>query len=147
VEGNIRDADCWERVYREKNAAAEKAAAETAEKARVEAERQERLKAEMPTVAAARGWVMRQCGFAPSRRGRGVEQVIEAVLAQDQAGGALLCDVASKMAEAWRRYQANGEYLRVHYGPVKFFRLSIWRDERGWSWDEAKLELRNGARV
>jgi hypothetical protein len=41
----------------------------------------------------------------------------------------------------------NGEYLRIQYGPVKFFELGIWKDSRGWAWDEAKLERVRGARV
>lgn len=137
----------WEGYYREVNQAAAREEAKAAEAERVEAMRLESLKTELATVPAAQAWVMRQCGFVKNRRRRGVEPVIEAVLAQDLATGKPLWETAPKMAEAWKSYQSNGEFLRVQYGPVKFFELGIWRDPRGWAWNEEKLERQRGARV
>jgi cell division septum initiation protein DivIVA len=137
----------WEGYYREANQADAREAAKAAEEQHAEMERLARLKAELATVSAAADWVMRQCGFVKSRRRRGVEPVIEGVLAQELAAGKPLWEIAPKMAKAWESYQRNGEFLRVQYGPVKFFELGIWRDSRGWTWNEEKLERQRGASV
>ncbi len=136
------DAAMWEGWYTEQNEAAAKACAEEAERERNEAARLDRMKAEMPTVASARAWMMRECGFVPSRRARELEGALEAVLNLEVGCGAALWEVAPKMAQAWQRYQANGALMSIHYGPVKFFELGIWRDERGWPWDQAALRDR-----
>jgi hypothetical protein len=107
----------------------------------------ERLKTELCTVLAAKSWVMRQCGFVDRNRKRGVGSAIEAVLRQECEAGKTLLQAAPAMADAWKIYVENGEYLRIQYGPVKFFELAIWKDQRGWAWDEEKLERRKNARV
>lgn len=137
----------WTGYYREYNRAAAREQAKAAEAERVEAERIARLKAELCSVPAARAYVMRECGFTKSRRGRGIEQVIDDVLNQELQLGKPLWETAPKMAAAWKSFQANGEFIDVHWGPVKFFKLGIWRDSRGWAWNEAKLERVRGARV
>lgn len=137
----------WTGYYREANRAAARERAKAAEDERVGAERTARLKAELCSVPAARAHVMRECGFTKSRRGRGIEQVLDDVLSQEMALGIPLWETAPKMAAAWRLFQANGECIDVHWGPVKFYQMGIWRDSRGWAWNEAKLERRVGASV
>lgn len=137
----------WTDYYREANRVAAREAAKAAEVERVEAERIARLKAELCNVPAARAYVMRECRFQKSRRGRGIEQVIDDVLNQALELGEPLWETASKMAAAWKQFQANGEFIDVHWGPVNFYRMGIWRDSRGWAWNEAKLERVRGARV
>jgi hypothetical protein len=137
----------WTGYYREQNLENAQAAAMAAETARLENERIERLRAELADVPAAKGWVMRQCGFIERNRRRGIGQVIEAVLQQEREEGRTLLDVAQEMVKAWKSYQTNGELLRIQYGPVKFFELGIWKNSRGWAWNEEKLEQMRGASV
>jgi hypothetical protein len=137
----------WTEYYNEQNRADARAAAIAAETERVERERIERLRAELSDVPSAKRWVMRQCGFVERNRRRGISQVIEAVLWQGGEEGKTLLETAQDMAKAWKSYQKNGEYLRIHYGPVKFFELGIWKDSRGWGWDEQKLERERSART
>jgi hypothetical protein len=137
----------WTGFYREENRALARERAKAAEAARVEAERVARLKAELGTVAAGRAYVMRECRFQKSRRGRGIEQTIDGVLEQGVEIGEPLWETAPRMAEAWKSFQANSEYIDVHWGPVNFFKLGIWSNARGWAWNEAKLERRRAASV
>ena len=141
----------WEDFYRMQNREeAEKAAQATTDE-RAELERVARLKVELCSVSAAVDWVMRQCRFVRrEKRGHRVsalESVIEAVLRQEMERGEPLWKTAPKMAEAWKKFKRNGEYIDVHWGPVKFFELAIWSDERGWAWNSAKLERLAGACV
>jgi hypothetical protein len=137
----------WTGYYREANRAAARERAKAAEAERVEAERIARLKNELCSVAAARAYVMRECGFTKSRRGRGIEQVIDDVLNQELDLGNPFWETAPKMAANWKLFQENGEFIDVHWGPVNFYRMGIWRNSRGWAWNEAKLERRRGASV
>ncbi len=137
----------WTGYYREQNLAHARAAAIAAETERIETERIERLRAELADVPAAKNWVLRQCGFIERNRRRGIGDVIAAVLQQECEVGKTLLETAPEMVKAWKSYQKNGEYLRIQYGPVKFFELGIWKDWHGWAWDEAKLERERGARV
>lgn len=147
AKGRRADAAMWEGFYTEQNEREAAARIQAAEKEREEAARIARLKAELCSVPAARVYVMRECRFQKSRRGRGIEQVIDDVLDQGLQLGEPLWETAPKMAAAWKGFQANGEFIDVHWGPVNFYRMGIWRDSRGWAWNEAKLERARGARV
>ena len=93
---------------------------------------------------AAAQLVMEGCGFVEKR----LRRVIRQVMAQDYAAKDTEPEATAKaMSQSWRSYCTNGELLRVHYGPGKFFSLGIWRDDRLWGWDEAKIERRRAARV
>jgi hypothetical protein len=135
AKGRKGDAQMWERYYREQNQAAAQASIEKT----VERDRDAELRDAIPTVRAARHWVMRACRFVQSRRGSELEQTIEAVLHLEANAGIEFWQTARDMAAAWKDYQANGEFLRVLYGPVKFFEIGIWRDRRGWAWDQQKM--------
>jgi hypothetical protein len=137
----------WTGYYRDQNRADAQVAAMAAETARLENERIARLRAELVDVTSAKAWVMRQCDFIERKRRCGIGEVIESVLQKQREDGQDLVDVAQRMAAAWKDYQANGEFLRTQYGPVKFFELGIWKNRRGWAWDQAKLDRVNGASV
>lgn len=135
----------WTGYYREANQAAAREAAKAAEAQRAEVERLGSLRAELATVPAARAYVMRACRFQKSRRGRGIEQVIDDVLNQGLEVGDPLWETAPKMEANWKLFQENAEFIDVRWGPVNFFRMGIWVNSRGWAWNEAKLERRRGA--
>jgi len=137
----------WEGYYQTQNRDEAEKAAKAAAAERADLERVERLKAELVTVPAARAWVMRQCKFVEGRRRASLGPVIEAALAQELEIGNPLWKTAPDMAEAWKSFQANGEFIDVHWGPVNFIKMGIWSDSRGWAWNEDKLERRRGARV
>lgn len=137
----------WEGYYREANRAAAREAAKAAEEARAGEQLAAERRAQLGTVPAARAYVMRQCRFTPSRRGRGIERVIDDVLEQGLEIGEPLWETAPRMAEAWECFQANLEFIDVKWGPVNFYRLGIWKNKRGWAWNETKLERSRGARV
>lgn len=80
---------------------------------------------------------MRACGFSAERR---LERVLAELLA---SGGA----TEQALEEAWKSYAALGEYHRVTYGPKKFFALGIWRDDRLWALDEARMARAREQRV
>ena len=139
----------WESYYRVLNLADAQREAVAAAAERAEVERMERLKAELIDVPVARAWVMRQCRFpgVKGRRNSALERAIEAVLTQELDLGKPLWETAPEMAAARKKFVANGEFIGVHWGPVNFFGMGIWADERGWGWNEAKLERLAGASV
>ncbi len=108
--------------------------------------RLERLRESLPDCESARDWVMRECGFVRAT-GRGIGAVLYGLMALERERGSPPWEAAPRMAAAWRRYVAEGPNLRVQYGPRKFFELGIWRDERGWARDEARLARERGARI
>jgi hypothetical protein len=140
------DRRLWEEFYREQNRKASAIAPK-----REEAQRADALKEKLCDMPAARDWVMRQCGFVRrERRGPrigGIGPVIEAVLQQELDKEQPLWHTAPKMAESWKKFKRNGEFIDVHWGPVKFFELGIWSDERGWAWNQQKLDSLAGASV
>lgn len=140
------DRRLWEEFYREQNRKASAIAPK-----REEAQRADALKEKLCDMPAARDWVMRQCGFVRrERRGPrigGIGPVIEAVLQQELDKEQPLWNTAPKMAESWKKFKRNGEFIDVHWGPVKFFELGIWSDERGWAWNQQKLDSLAGASV
>ena len=146
-EGHEREAARYEAWYREDNAAAARKQREREERERSALTCNETMRGLMPTQETACAWVMRACGFAPSRRGRGLEQAIEAVLGLEHERGVEWHLTALKMSAAWQHQAANAERLRYVYGPGKFFREGHWRDVRRWAWDEKKLEAAGRAAV
>jgi hypothetical protein len=134
LEGGKRE--FYAEYYRSENEQKAREAAEVARKLRDTAAEIERLQREMPTVDAARDWVMRECGWVVMGRGRGVEYVIELAIRQD---GREACRPASEMVKAWKKFKANHACMRFPYGPLKFIQLGLWRDERSWPWDNEKV--------
>jgi len=121
----------FERYYREENAKAAKVT-HKADDAPAPA-------LEFADTAAARAWVMRECGYVENRRRRGVGPVIEAALQERAAQGEALGGIAARMVEAVRKYTEAASRMRFQYGPAKFFELGLWCDENKWPWDYAGI--------
>lgn len=137
----------WERVYREQNRQAAEERRKVEAKRRQEIAEQAELEREIRDVASARAWVMNQCGFLDRGRRRGLAEILELVLAQEQEAGRPLVRAATELAKHWKQYQEVGADLVVRYGPAKFFELGLWRNAKTWHWDEKKLERRAAACV
>jgi hypothetical protein len=147
MSGNPGRREFYEGFYRAEN---ERTAAELARAAaqlHAVAEEMTRLQDAIPTVATARVWVMHECGFVEDCRRHGIGAVIDAVLELAAREGRQPWETGPAMARAWRKYQANGEWISPRYGPVKFFKLGIWRDERGWGWKVEAMRKQAEARA
>jgi hypothetical protein len=135
----------WERVYREQNRQAAEERRKFEARRRQEIAEQAELESEIRDVATARAWIMRQCGFLDRGRRRGLVEILELVLAQEQEAGRPVRSTATELAKRWKKYQEVGADLVVRYGPARFFELGLWRNANTWHWDEKKLELRAAA--
>ncbi|WP_420239238.1 hypothetical protein ACOBR2_06560 [Telmatobacter bradus] len=119
----------FERFYREENV-----------RHRAEAQKvQEKPERSFADVTAARIWVMGECDYQEHRRGRGIARVIDAVLRDRVKRGEALGTVAERMVASVRKFTKNAHLMRFPCGPVKFFELGLWADERKWPWDYALL--------
>ncbi len=142
-----RDAREYEAFYREENAKTARKQREREARAQALAAESIRMRELMPTRETARAWVMQQCGFAASRRGRGVAPAVEAVLGLEHERGVEWHVTAQKMAAAWRDWVTSAPLLRWTCGPPKFFLDGMWRDRVRWPWDDKKLEAAARAAV
>jgi len=122
----------FERYYREENA---KAAKVTHKADAVPAPA-----LEFADTAAARAWVMRECGYVENRRRRGVGPVIEAALQTRTGQGETLGALARRMVDAVRKHEKLASRLRYQYGPARFIELGLWLDENKWPWDYKEIE-------
>lgn len=145
--GRERDAREYEAWYREENAKTARQQREREARAQALAAESIRMRALMPTRETARTWVMQQCGFAASRRGRGVAPAIDAVLGLEHERGVEWHLTAQKLAAAWRDWVTSAPLLRWTCGPPKFFLDGMWRDRVRWPWDGKKLEAAGRAAV
>jgi hypothetical protein len=132
----------WERYYRSENEREQRERLEAARRLREMAAEIAELQRAMPTVAAARDWVMRECGWVITGRGKGVEYVIELAIRQD---GREPYRPASEMARSWKKFKAHHADMRFSYGPLKFIQLGLWHDERAWPWNQDKMRLESEA--
>lgn len=120
--------------YLESNAHAEVEGRRLLEEERKLHEREQAMRALMPDAAAARAWLMQQCGFVDSDRRRSLGGLLEEILQQEAELGNALWVTAPLMAERWRLFVVSGDQVEVHWTPVKFFKFGYWRDTRGWAW-------------
>ena len=141
------DRCCYERSYREMNQREREELAKAAAELRARAEEMARMQAAMPTVHTARGWVMRECGWVEDCRRHGIGAVVEAAIELETQAGKQPWETGAAIARAWKKYQANGEWISPRYGPLKFVKLGIWRDERGWGWKVEEMRRNAEARV
>lgn len=121
--------------YRRENAQLAAEVAEAARKLMARAAQIGALKREMPDLGSAVGWTMRQCSFVQTRKGRGIEAVLELAMRQD---GREPWEVGERMAAAWAKFKAGAKHMRWMPGPLAFFRDGMWNDERAWPWDHVQ---------
>jgi hypothetical protein len=55
--------------------------------------------------------------------------------------------LAEQLIRAWRCFLEDSDLMRYPIEAKKFFGEGIWRDQRRWPWDQAKLEHSRRART